>query len=336
MILYESFEEGQMPPTDWQVFSNGNNYQKWVINDKLDFSSGVYDGNYSAWIDPEYYPESDWSADEWLVSPLIDTALLTDLKLTFMAYSKTDKPNATMKVWVTDDTGAPLTAEPTWDMIRDETWLDLSYRQATVDLSGFNRHEPLRLAWQYVGEDGQRFALDLIQFTGNVDVTWLTREPTNGVIAPDGGQAEITVGFDANGLEPGDYYANLNVIASPNPLINIPVALKVIEGTGPIVSDIPDQAITLGESFETILLDDYVVDVDHSDEQISWFSSGNSALIVTIDGNRVATISYPPDWTGSETITFTATDPDEQLDFTTAIFTVLPEGSKIFLPLILR
>ena len=329
MILYESFEYEGFLPADWDTFHNGITSQRWTTVNKPAY---VFDGHYAAWV---LYDDS-LSSDEWLLTPVIDATLLTDLNLSFMALSNTNYPGATVKLWVTDENGSPLTIEPEWDLIRDETWPDLDYYPVNKPLTAFNRYGEIRLAWQYVGLNGESFGLDLVQLTGNVDVTWLTREPTSDVIAPDGGSAEISIGFDAAGLEPGDYYANLSVMASPNPLINIPVALHVIEGTGPIVSDIPDQTITLGESFETILLDDYVVDVDHSDEQISWFSSGNSALIVTIDGNRVATISYPPDWTGSETITFTATDPDEQLDFTTAIFTVLPEGSKIFLPLILR
>jgi VCBS repeat-containing protein len=58
----------------------------------------------------------------------------------------------------------------------------------------------------------------------------------------------------------------------------------------PVVSDIPDQTIDEGDTFTTIVLDDYVSDVDNTDAEMTWTFSGNSELSVTIDGSRVATI----------------------------------------------
>ncbi len=77
----------------------------------------------------------------------------------------------------------------------------------------------------------------------------------------------------------------------------------------PVVSGIPDQTIAEGATFATIILDDYVADVDNADSQITWTYTGNTALTVSIV-NRVATITIPSaDWNGSETITFTAKNP---------------------------
>lgn len=82
------------------------------------------------------------------------------------------------------------------------------------------------------------------------------------------------------------------------------------EPVPPIVENIPDQDILEGEAFATIALDEYVDDPDHPDANIIWTFAGNSQLNVSIDANRIATISTPSDgWTGSETIAFTATDP---------------------------
>ncbi|MEA3280819.1 MAG: thrombospondin type 3 repeat-containing protein, partial [Thermodesulfobacteriota bacterium] len=90
----------------------------------------------------------------------------------------------------------------------------------------------------------------------------------------------------------------------------------------PVVSDIPDQTILVGDSFATINLDDYVDDVDNADEEMTWTFTGNTELTVDIT-NRVATITIPSaEWDGSETITFTATDPDDLFDSDDAIFTV--------------
>jgi len=91
----------------------------------------------------------------------------------------------------------------------------------------------------------------------------------------------------------------------------------------PQVIDIPDQTIAEGASFTTIALDNYVNDVDNNDSQIAWTFSGNSTLQVSINQNRIATISLPdPDWNGVETITFKATDPGNLNDTDPAVFTV--------------
>ena len=43
----------------------------------------------------------------------------------------------------------------------------------------------------------------------------------------------------------------------------------------PVVTDIPDQTITEGDSFATITLDDYVSDVDNTDDEMIWTYTGN-------------------------------------------------------------
>jgi hypothetical protein len=92
----------------------------------------------------------------------------------------------------------------------------------------------------------------------------------------------------------------------------------------PIVSDIPDQSILEGQSFAAISLDDFVDDPDHTDAQMAWTYAGNTDLTVNVDVNRVATITTPDsDWTGSETITFTATDPTFLFGSDDATFTVI-------------
>ncbi|MBN2481446.1 MAG: cadherin-like domain-containing protein [Bacteroidales bacterium] len=90
----------------------------------------------------------------------------------------------------------------------------------------------------------------------------------------------------------------------------------------PVVSDIPDQTVAEGESFTTITLDNYVTDPDHTDAEMVWTYAGNVQLTVNIN-NRIATITIPAgEWYGSETITFTATDPPGGYDSDPAMFTV--------------
>lgn len=105
----------------------------------------------------------------------------------------------------------------------------------------------------------------------------------------------------------------------------------------PVVGDISDQTITMGDSFDLIFLDDYVSDLDDIDDDIVWSFSGNSVLNVTILGTgagdppsnvRFAQITAPDGWIGNETITFTATDSGGLSDSDTATFTVLKLGDN--------
>ena len=91
----------------------------------------------------------------------------------------------------------------------------------------------------------------------------------------------------------------------------------------PVVSDIPDQTVSEGNSFATISLDNYVADPDNQDDEITWTYSGNTGLNVSISPARLVTITVAnTNWNGSETITFTATDPGGLSDHDPATFTV--------------
>ncbi len=93
------------------------------------------------------------------------------------------------------------------------------------------------------------------------------------------------------------------------------------ENDAPVVTGIPDQTIAEDSTFTIINLDDYVTDVDNTAAEMNWTYNGNTNLAVDIT-DRVATITYPTGWNGSETITFTATDPGSLYDEDPAIFTV--------------
>ncbi|MCP4569455.1 MAG: hypothetical protein GY841_17910, partial [FCB group bacterium] len=95
------------------------------------------------------------------------------------------------------------------------------------------------------------------------------------------------------------------------------------DNDAPIVADIPNQTIDEGLTFATISLDDYVSDIDNTDAEMIWTTSGEVALSISIDVNRVATITIPsPDWNGTETVVFRATDPSALYDEDGVTFTV--------------
>lgn len=90
----------------------------------------------------------------------------------------------------------------------------------------------------------------------------------------------------------------------------------------PSVADIPNQRISKDNSFSAITLDDYVIDPDNADAEISWTTSVTSYITVTIT-NRIATIVVNDmEWYGDETVIFTAEDPDGLTDSDEVTFTV--------------
>ncbi len=90
------------------------------------------------------------------------------------------------------------------------------------------------------------------------------------------------------------------------------------------VKDIPDQTINLGQSFSTINLDDYIDVPSNELHKIQWSASGASQLSVNIDKGRQASVVPLSDtWTGSETITFLATDTQLNTGSDAATFTIM-------------
>ena len=98
----------------------------------------------------------------------------------------------------------------------------------------------------------------------------------------------------------------------------------------PEVSDIPGQTIVEGASFTDTYLNNYVSDDDTPLSDLTWTAAGQVDLEVVIlmgsPTTRIARITYPAGWTGSETITFTVRDPENNSDSDDATFTVNPQA----------
>jgi len=226
LLLDEGFEGGLSFPIDWLRFSRGATLNTWTIKDALvDNPAHIDEGQYAAWITYDVANASD----EWLLTLPMDVSAAEDLTLAFRAWSSTLYPGATMKVWVTDETGDPLTDEPLWDLIRDEDWADPGYRSVFVDLSAFDGYDTgeIRIAWQYVGQNGQSFGLDEVQVGARTEVPWLSQNPTSAVL-PASGSTNITVTFDSTGMVEGDFFAAIFVQSEPYPTVQVPVILHVL------------------------------------------------------------------------------------------------------------
>ncbi|QQD00133.1 tandem-95 repeat protein [Vibrio parahaemolyticus] len=101
------------------------------------------------------------------------------------------------------------------------------------------------------------------------------------------------------------------------------VTVNAVNDTPVVESNLADQ--TLAEDFTpyTIDLNTAFSDVDNVDGELTFSVSGNSNVLFSIE-NGIATISPIADWNGSETLTFTATDPSGESISQTVNFTVAP------------
>uniref|UniRef100_UPI003751BA4E tandem-95 repeat protein n=1 Tax=Vibrio diabolicus TaxID=50719 RepID=UPI003751BA4E len=101
------------------------------------------------------------------------------------------------------------------------------------------------------------------------------------------------------------------------------VTVNAVNDTPAVESNLADQ--TLAEDFTpyTIDLNTAFSDVDNVDGELTFSVSGNSNVNLSIE-NGIATISPTADWNGSETLTFTATDPSGESISQTVNFTVAP------------
>ncbi|EMA2429599.1 tandem-95 repeat protein, partial [Vibrio alginolyticus] len=101
------------------------------------------------------------------------------------------------------------------------------------------------------------------------------------------------------------------------------VTVNAVNDTPVVESNIADQ--TLAEDFTpySIDLNTAFSDVDNVDGDLTFSVSGNSNIQVAIV-NGIATFTPTADWNGSETLTFTATDPSGESVSQTVNFTVAP------------
>ncbi len=83
----------------------------------------------------------------------------------------------------------------------------------------------------------------------------------------------------------------------------------------PKISGFQENYTMKPDSTAQFSLDNFVADPDHTDNQLTWSVSGAVKLQVSINPQtRILSVTTPSTWSGSETITLTALDPDQLRD----------------------
>ncbi len=149
---------------------------------------------------------------------------------------------------------------------------------------------------------------------------------SNGYFVLVGNEVKLTqAGVDAvnnDELNLKDMAISASVSDGVNPTANDSDSLVVnrVNDAPTVENAIADQELAEDFASYTIDLNDAFKD---SDSALNFSVSGNSNVLVSIE-NGIATISPTADWNGSETLTFTATDPSGESISQTVNFTVEP------------
>jgi subtilisin family serine protease len=125
---------------------------------------------------------------------------------------------------------------------------------------------------------------------------------------PVGTDVEVTASLDLT--EGQTYYIGVKAKNGAGLLSGVGISNGIIVNAPPVVSDIPDVSFPEDGSDSSIDLDDYIDDRNNVDSEITWTYTGNTYVNVAIDPTtHVITFTAQPNWNGSQTVTFTATDP---------------------------
>ncbi len=149
---------------------------------------------------------------------------------------------------------------------------------------------------------------------------------SNGYFVLVGNEVKLTqAGVDAvnnDELNLKDLAISASVSDGVNPTANDSDSLIVnrVNDAPTVENAIADQELSEDFATYTIDLNDAFKD---SDSALNFSVFGNSNVLVSIE-NGIATISPTADWNGSETLTFTATDPSGESVSQTVDFTVAP------------
>lgn len=220
-------------------------------------------------------------------------------------------------VTFTTNPSPPITSPiPSQEVYDGQSFSDINLDNYVTDIN----HADNELVWSASKTDGSPLTVFTVIIVDRVASIVPTDEDWRGLFIEE--DIMFTV-VDPKGLQ-DTVAVNIRMLASPPEVSSIPNQSR-IQYSYPAN---PAQGTTV--LFNTIYLDIYVDDLNHTDSQIVWTATktdGNPLehYSVSIDSSRVATVT-PLDntWNGNETIRFTAEDPKELTDYTDVTFTITP------------
>lgn len=168
VVIDEKFDDAQFPPNGWTV-NQTHQTNTWI-------AGNITDQNFSS-IDPTNVNSAfcPWIAedqDEWLITPSFSLASGAATIEFYAGYSTDWLSAATLKLQISVDGGTNWTQ--IWEALNDgQPW---GWRYQNVDITQYANNSEMKLAWQYVGNDGDVAAVDNVKLTGFVTVTDVEEE----------------------------------------------------------------------------------------------------------------------------------------------------------------
>ncbi len=222
VVVTEGFEGATFPPSGWTV-QQTNPSQTWK-----QISADFHSGSYAA--DVEYDPALV-DQNEWLLTPeyALASGTLTVWSEGSVYWCKTTYDNCDLNVWLV--VGAVGGGDDVFVGKLDDSWTDnFIWAQSTFNLDALVPGVPVRIGFQYTGNDGAQVVIDDISLDGvlGLDVPWLSESVITGSLTANGGSTVLDVYFDAAGLALGTYTANLRIVDDDARLVEVPVTLNVV------------------------------------------------------------------------------------------------------------
>ena len=110
------------------------------------------------------------------------------------------------------------------------------------------------------------------------------------------------------------------------------INVLVLDNGRPLITDLPDELFVSVGGDTIITLGDFVVDRDTPAENLTWLTSGNQNITISINNTppHLTTIASPNlSFTGSESVVFTVKDNDNNIDTHTMKIRVITPGKPI-------
>lgn len=195
--IEEGFEGGEVPPLGWEVVQT-NARETWEIHNPTDFPL-PHEGTFAARVDPDVQLELQ---NEVLLTPPFQASVASLEFFSFgsSSWCRDGVDHCNLNVWL---------VEGDWDGVNDlmiytadDSWLgDFVWSPGFVDLTPhLQPGMPVRVGFQYEGQEGERIGLDAIFITG----TEVISGELNGYVLDDN-TGEPTCTEARVRAEPGSY-----------------------------------------------------------------------------------------------------------------------------------
>lgn len=305
----EDFEGGIFPPADWGIYSQLNDAQNWVLNDWNNHTPGgshsaqhasIAEGNADNWLvtpqinmpEEGFFYLSFWGYDQGTWSYGKNSILVS-------TGSADPADGDYVEVWTPAEIGEGWVWNRYFVNLEDyagqEVYIAFRYEGFAWGHSWFIDDVELGLEVddspvlsvsdltvnQAVGLNGTGTKTFSVINDGILDLSfeleiefldsdaWLSAAPLSGSLGTHSSQ-EITLAFDAEGLDFGTYQANINISSNDpaNPEATVLVTLEVLD-----VNVYPFSENFDGEEFPPIGWARYNIDEDDNEWVLSWFNT---------------------------------------------------------------